>query len=429
MATRKNRKTLVNNKTITSCYFRKLMLAVLLFCVCLVGAYAQRNEIVSDNIRTLQVVANDRWMRLPVINLNSDDYVCISFDDMTHDYHRYAYTIEHCEADWSVTDGLFESEYLDGRYDNLIIEDNEQSINMATLYTHYQLRLPNDECGIKMSGNYRVTIKDDNSGDVVAYAYFMVCEQRMGISAEVFTNTDIDFNHSHQQLGVKIAYNNVQVTDPDRQVKTYTLQNNRWTTVRELPHAQFISKDGLQWSHCRELIFPATNEYHKFEYLDLHRNSMGVDHTGFDGTDYHVWLNTDTPRPAYVYDEDANGAFLIRNTWDENNDTESEYFVAHFTYYISQPFDGEVFVNGQWTNDRLLDEYRMDYDSETKMYHCAIPLKMGYYSYQYLLRNRDGSVIYLPSEGNHYETENSYTVLTYYRPTGGRTDLLVGISQ
>lgn len=389
-------------------------------------ASAQRHEICSDHIQTLQVVAGDRWMDLPVIQLYGDEPVLISFDDMTHEYHRYTYAIEHCEADWSVSEGLFESEYMDGMYSSLTIDDNQESLNMATLYTHYRLQIPNSNFQLKMSGNYRVTISDDNSGEVIARAYFMVCEPKFGISTELLTNTDIDFNHSHQQLNISLKYNGTQVTDPDRQIKVFALQNNRWSTVRKLPRPQFISREGMQWQHCRDLIFPATNEFHKFEYLDIHRNSMGVDRTSFDGHNYHVWINTDFPRPNYVYDEDANGAYYIRNTDNYNNDTESEYFIAHFTYRVSEPFNGDVYLNGMWTNDRLLPQYRMEYDALNKVYHCAIPLKMGYYSYQYLLEHADGRVEYLPSEGNYYETENSYNCLVYYRPTGGRTDLLYG---
>lgn len=390
---------------------------------------AQRQEIISDHLRTLQVVGADRWLNMPVIYLGTDETVNISFDELSHNYHRYAYTIEHCEADWTPSEGLFESEYLEGIYNGLTIDDVQESINTATLYSHYQFSLPNDQCRIKLSGNYKVTIKDDNTDEVVAHACFMVCEKRFGVTTEVVTNTDVDFNHAHQQLNIRLSFNGMGISNIDRQLKVFSMQNNRWATLRQLPRPQFIARDGLQWSHCRELIFPATNEYHKFEYLDIHRNSMGVDHTGFDGTDYHVWLNTDYPRPAYVYDEDANGAFYIRNTYDYNNDTESEYFTAHFTYSIAEPFDGEVFVNGLWTNGETAADYLMEYDYATKMYHCAVPLKMGYYSYQYLLRRADGTIIYLPSDGNYYETENTYTTLVYYRPTGGRTDLLYGVSE
>ena len=67
---------------------------------------AQRNEIFVSNIATLQVVANDNWQEpLPVITLDGlnreDETVIISFDELSHLYHRYSYVIGHCEADWS----------------------------------------------------------------------------------------------------------------------------------------------------------------------------------------------------------------------------------------------------------------------------------------------------------------------------------------
>lgn len=392
-------------------------------------ARAQKHEILTPQIKTLQMVANQEWMELPVINLNSDDVITISFDELSHEYHRYTYRLEHCEADWTVSEGLFENDYIDGFYNGLTIDDNAESINMATLYTHYRLQIPNNQMRLKLSGNYRLTVIDENDGNApVLTAYFMVVENRFGVSMEKFTNTDIDFNHSHQQLNVRLLYNGVQVTDPQQQIKAYALQNNRWETARQLPRPQFTSRDGLEWQHCRDLIFPATNEYRKFEYLDIHRSSMGIDHIAYSDGEYHAWVYPDGPRPNYVYDEDANGAFYIRNTDNIANDTESEYFICHFTYKVPEPFDGDVYLNGAWTLDRLLPEYRMEYDYEAREYHCAVKLKMGYYSYQYLLHTPSGSTVYLPSEGNYYETENQYTCLVYFRPTGGRTDLLYGVA-
>ncbi len=53
-------------------------------------------------------------------------------------------------------------------------------------------------------------------------------------------------------------------------------------------------------------------------------------------------------------------------------------------------------------------------------------MKLGYYSYQYLMVDTDGKPKMLPIEGSFYQTENSYQALVYYREQGGRTDRLVG---
>ena len=133
---------------------------------------AQRNEIFSDRIATLQVVAGTDWLSPPVTFLNGSP-IHIAFDDLTHDYHRYTYKLEHCEADWSVSDGLFESDYIDGFLEGNLIEDIQESLNTNVLYTHYHLTIPNEHCRLKMSGNYKVEVYDDNDDSepmLTAYA-------------------------------------------------------------------------------------------------------------------------------------------------------------------------------------------------------------------------------------------------------------------
>ena len=69
---------------------------------------AQRHEIYDEQIRTLQVVANEDWLSMPVMKLN-EGFVDIDFDDLTHEYRRYIYKVEHCEADWKVSEEILKA--------------------------------------------------------------------------------------------------------------------------------------------------------------------------------------------------------------------------------------------------------------------------------------------------------------------------------
>lgn len=389
---------------------------------------AQTHCVFSEDIASLQVHCGDDWLSVPIISMNKPTPLVVSFDDKSHEYRRFGYRLQHMEADWSESQDIFESDYLEGIYDQLIIEDHEESINTATLYTHYRVQIPNEDVRIKLSGNYRLTIFDDNGDhdEALAEVCFMVCEDAMSVGLNVVTNTDIDINHSHQQVEMKVNYNALTVTDPDRQLHTVVMQNGRWMTARRDARPQFRTPSALEWKHCRDYIFDAGNAFRRFEYLDIHRNSLGVDHTDFDGSNYHVWLYPDEPRKNYVHDESPQGAFIVRNTDNYENDTASEYFLCHFTYDTEEPFDGRMFVSGRWTQDALMPQYEMLWDAGNHRYHCCVPLKMGFYSYQYLLQRPDGTIVNLPSDGNYFQTANSYQALVYYRPVGGRTDRLVG---
>jgi hypothetical protein len=410
---------------------RPLQFTFFMLCLWLsLAGWAQRNCILNPDIASLQVVAGNNWLSMPVIGLGEGVPVNIAFDDLTHEYRRYAYKVEHCNADWSTSGDLFVSDYIDGFNADNVIEHVEQSINTNMLYTHYRFQIPNERCKLKMSGNYRVTIYDANDDDkAVAECCFMVVEPRMGIKLSVDANTDKGINSRWQQVAMEVKYGGgLSVTDVQRQIYTVVMQNGRWDNAVVNAKPQFVMGDGLRWSHNAQLVFEAGNEYRKFEMLDVRHANMGVEKIDWDGEAYHAYLWPDEPRSSYVFDEDANGAFYIRNGDNRENSSTSEYVHVHFTLR-SPRLEGGVFVNGVWTNDQLAAPYQMQYDEGAQCYRLSLLLKQGYYSYQYVWQQSNGQIATVPSEGSFYQTENRYQALVYYRKMGERADRLVGFAE
>ena len=72
----------------------------------------------------------------------------------------------------------------------------------------------------------------------------------------------------------------------------------------------------------------------------------------------------------------------------------------------------------------------MIFNPASGAYEGSYLMKMGFYNYAYVTVNRNerGSLpTFEFTEGNHFETQNSYDILVYYRTMGGRYDQLVGI--
>ena len=412
----------------------KRLVFIFIYCLaCLfpLSISAQRHEINDDNIRSLQVVANHKWMELPIMVLN-DGKMCIDFDDLTHTYRRLTYRLVHCEADWKPSVGLFESDVVDGFIAGNTIDDVKESILTNTLYTHYHLDIPNDKCRPKLSGNYRLSVydEDDNSADrPLLTACFMLtepAESSMGVRLNITTQTDQSINREHQQAEMQVDYGNYMVSNPQQQIKTVVLQNRNWLDARWNSKPQYVMSNSLRWAHNQNYIFWAGNEYRKFEILSTDVTTMGVDKISWDGKNFHANLFPTTPFLNYLYDEDADGAFLIRNSDNVDINTTSDYILTHFQLNTHFPYPYRIFLNGDWTYDRLLPAYEMTYNTAGGYYEAVVPLKLGYYNYQFLATDEQGRLSSFRVDNSHYQTENSYQALVYFRPQGGRTDKLVG---
>lgn len=394
----------------------KRLLCVVAVLLSLNPLYAQQQRVFADNIRSLQLLVNDDPLPPPVIERGQT--VTLEFDELSHDYHRFFYHIEHCNFDWTPTEGLFESDYLSG-FNDRPIEDYENSFNTTQLYTHYRLSFPNGETSLRLSGNYRVSVYEDGDRSApLLQAEFCVVEPTMSIVASVSGNTDIDFNQSHQQLSYSLAYGANRVVDPSRELHTVVMQNRRWDTrITDLrPNIQKAT--GIEYTHRHELIFPAGNEFRKFELLDVNRTGLNIDRIRWHEPYYHAMLYADSPLPHYVYEEDQDGAFVIRTDGDDWSTT-SEYVWMHFTLKVPRQ-ELPVYVYGHWANAFPNDDCLMEWNESGGQYEAAVYLKQGYYNYAYA--RADGTWL----DGNFFQTENEYMILVYYRPQGSRYDRLVG---
>ncbi|NQZ75556.1 MAG: DUF5103 domain-containing protein, partial [Ekhidna sp.] len=103
----------------------------------------------------------------------------------------------------------------------------------------------------------------------------------------------------------------------------------------------------------------------------------------------------------------------------------ADYAKVRFTL-VSEPIQGDVYVAGRYNNWNLSDVNRMRYTTQGGVgrYETSIPLKQGYYEYMYVVDNST-----LPSyyyEGSHFQAENEYEILVYYRMPGNVNDELIG---
>lgn len=394
---------------------------------------AQRNMIFDSQIKTLRIVGGETGPGLPILSLGSNEQLTISFDEMSHNYKRYEYRIQHLDYAFKPEPDLLENDFVNSDADYILIEDYRESRNTVVNYTHYSFSFPNKHIQPLIAGNYALSIyANDGAGEhqEVARVYFAIVTPQVNIGTSVSTNTDIDWNASHQQVGLKVNLNSLIVRDATEEIKTFVLQNGRWDNAVLCSKPSYINGQQLIWDHARDLIFPAGNEYRAFEMLSSRYPGMGIEKMQYFAPFYHATLFTDYPNKNYLYVQDTNGKSVIRNDDNTAAETESEYILTHFSLAIPAIEDAQIYLQGDWTYDQFLPDYELTYNASTQLYECAVLLKTGYYSYQYLVvPNNTTKGQTGPIEGNFFQTDNAYTTLVYYKRTGDRYWQLVGTNQ
>lgn len=384
-----------------------------------------------ETIKTLTVYPDGDWTGLPVLRLGSENKIEIAFDELSHDYKRYAYRIVHCNADWRRSE-MSVLEYMEGFPEN-DVESGEQSVSTLTLYTHYAFSVPNDNLKLLISGNYVVEVFDkDGSGEALLTACFMVTENKSLIDASLTATTDIDYKQKHQQLNFTIRPVGLTINQPLTELKVLVQQNHRRDT--EVRNLQPISMNGdaFRYEHNKDLIFDGTNEYRRFEMTTYKYPGLNVNRVEYFKPFYNVELLPSTKRnTGYSYDKDQNGRFLIHSQEALVDKTGSDYYLVHFTLPMENPvLDGGFYLSGDLVHNKLDAASKLLYNFETKAYEKTLLLKQGAYNYLYVFRpTKGGTITAEPMEGSYWETENEYQIYVYYHPAGERYDRLIGFRQ
>lgn len=377
----------------------------------------------NPRFKSLHTIVESNEMAPPVISLYGNDRVTISFDELADERSYLRYSLVHCNAQWQPS-GLVESEFLDGFN---IGDVEEYSYSQATTinYIHYTITIPNEQIKFTVSGNYLLKVFPENNPDeTILQTRFSVSENLVRISGEATPRTDIDYLGKHQQLNFTIDTKDADIHNLYTDLKVVVSQNRRKDNMLIISTPQRVSGDMAYYEHLRPLIYPAGNEYRRFETTSTTYPGMSVEAIAYEHPYYHQKLYDDYPRKniPYLYDMTQRGRFKLMDT-----DDGGDYVVVHFALE-SDPIDGyDIFIEGDLTNGRFNPESMMHYDISDGKYKTSMLLKQGSYNYQYLAvpaGSTKGETA--PVEGDFHNTVNEYGIGVYYRAPGSRYDRLLG---
>lgn len=385
-----------------------------------------------DNIRSVQFYLNGFELSNPMISINEQNPLVLLFDDLENRVDDFYYTIIHCDMNWQPSN-LNEMEYIDGFIEERI-NDYEFSSQTLVPYVNYSLAIPNRDMRFTKTGNYLLVVyKKDRDPIPMITRRFVVYEPKLLIDARFVRTNQVSKMRSHQEIDFSVYRDpKFPLRNPMQEVRAVVMQNGRWDTATEPLKPFFVRAQELIFDYQDEIVFPGGKEFRFVDLRSLRYRSFNIASIERDVDGYDVYLAVDRSRlnEPYVSINDANGKFTIETQDRGDSYLSADYADVLFSYKVDQAYpDQDLYLLGSLNDWRISNDYRLVYNTAVNAYVLRIPLKQGYYNYQYALVPRDGDSAEPridQTEGNWHETENDYTILLYYRPFGARYDQVVG---
>jgi len=397
-------------------------------------SFAQLPDVVyKSNIQCVRFHPYGDQTALAVYNLNSADQLELNFDDLDANVKSYYYTFQLCDYNWKPVD-ISPFMYIKG-FTQQRIATNRYSSIAFTKYTHYQAMVPDRNTTITLSGNY--LLKVFLNGDTSQLAFtkrLLVLDQKAGIAAKVVQPYNPQFFTTHQKIQFNANITGLNTFSAAQQVKVVILQNNRWDNALKDIMPTFVRGGSLEYNNENNLVFPGGKEWRWLDLRSFRLQSDRVDSANYKKTSTDIFVKPDVDRSGvkYVYFRDLNGMFLIETYESINPYWQGDFATVHFTLATSngQPFaNREIYLAGQLTDYAFNDKTKMVFNAAKGVYEITAFLKQGYYTYTYIAVDKNNPQSKMDLEGNYWETENSYTILMYYKAFTDRSDQLIGVGK
>ena len=388
------------------------------------------NHVFDQRIKTVQLYKVGWNLSYPIMKLNSNEKLVLNFDLLGDQPETYYYTFIHCDKDWKKSD-IFPNDYLTGYTENPV-EDYVNSFNTTVSYFHYNLSFPNDRVNISKSGNYVLEIYPADKPEEPAITQrFTVTEDAAKIKVTAHRPQMTKENNTHQQVDFIVNYTGIAINDSYKDLFAFVLQNGRWDNAKMNLKPESFGNNELNYNSLSDKnIFQGGNEFRYFDIKSIRYKTEYVKRIDFANPNYNVYLFPSENRESkpYFYNQDFNGKYYIAFQEGKKPEIESDYVYVYFTLPSDQMVSGgKMYISGSLNNWTFDKNNLMTYNPERREYECTMILKQGWYNYEYVFL-KDGQTNGTASlfEGSHYETENDYVVLIYYRNPHDRYDRVIG---
>lgn len=347
---------------------------------------------------------------IPIITLRGGS-LTLRFDVFQADVSYYRVVVRHMSRDWSESP-LLPGVYLRGVSED-VISDGAPSTSQEPLYSAYTYRFPNENMGVRVSGNFMLDVIDPYSGARILSLPFMVSEDlgEAVVEIEELFNQHPRHRILHQPF-LEYQYP-VEFRMPELDIHVAFVQN-RWWQDAVFSDILDQSQDGtLSYHLSREDSFVGVMDVYSYTLSDVGRLTTDV-----------VQADAGAATPSVVKNPDVDGLTRpIVSAWvnspSPRRSRDARYGQVTFQFETTRAQE-PMYVAGTFNNWQPQAEDRLWYDDASGYWVTTRLLKEGTHRYAYVTAS-DRYAFSSVMAGSAQE----YTVLVYLHDPGSRFDRLL----
>lgn len=365
--------------------------------------------VLSDFIYSIQLSRRGGSNTAPIIRLNSNDQLRLSFDLLQFDSRSIRVSFTHHNPDWSRSN-LAQDFYMEG-FHRLNLDAGRVSSTQRPAYRNYRYDFPNDDVKFLVSGNYMLRVEDADTGSLLFSVPFFITENAGDIASSVQSviTARSDYRHAHYPRSRFELPDFVEM--PQFNLQFYYVQNQFWGRKKRARELDTSNEGEVLFEMRRQEPF---NGDYEFMHLSLTNLSLSA-------PNIMEFEPTRIP-PRVVLRDDAQGFAASRSRisgnrfGNPNTSLSAQYADVHFRFDPADdyPEHASIYLVGDFNNWALQSNYAMNYNAETGRWQTNGIIKEGSYAYKYVLVE-DNRVNDLAMDDSFVRTRQEYHAFVYYR--------------
>jgi len=372
-------------------------------------------------IQSIQLYPQGNELAPPIINLGEPRRLILEFDYLDAGVQQFKVTVSHRNKNWGESP-IGPTIYLDSFFETFFGDGRKSFVQKPTYY-HYTFSFPNQQLSITKSGNYLLSVFDNDSNTLLFRIPFFVSENTGTLSTRIETL----FAQRNDSRSLAQPFSEYRfpafVQQPQFDLSFMYVQNQFWGRTRESTIFDTATPGIVNFHLARDKSF-----IDDFEFILLDIRSFRP-----DGQEIIEFQPAEEP-PVITLRRDIQrfdsrpSRFPGPKLGLPDDDLQAEYGIIKFSLQpaIEISPDEQMYLVGDFNNWMIDPRYRMQFDSTRSLWEGKALIKQGVYAYKYVLLE-DYIINDLALDRTLIEPRQEYITFVYYNDPQRNFDRLLKV--